>query len=243
MNLYQITQHISKNVITRLFYETPSGQFKAWTFLSACIWLGREVGHPTSPPLEPHRALLRQWAHDKTIHSVDIQPSYSSQFCFRYYRESDVLTTFLLKESLYLESFPLQELPCFTGTMTHLTSWPSFRLPRFYTCQPILSFRKEQSGYPTFTYLLSLHAVLSDPGGVIYLCHISRYIIVLSELTTSSATPEDRINGAQSLQPYGLRPITSLSTLNSCRYQHRPKTRYRICLVNTFPVALSATSK
>ena len=55
--------------------------------------------------------------------------------------------------------------------------------------------------------------------------------------------PTNRINGAQSLQPEGLRPAISLSTLNSRRCRHELKTRYRMCWVNTFLVALSATSR
>ena len=51
------------------------------------------------------------------------------------------------------------------------------------------------------------------------------------------------VNEAQSLQPYGLRPTTSLSTLSPRCYQRKPKTRYGMCRVNTFPVALSATSR
>ena len=51
------------------------------------------------------------------------------------------------------------------------------------------------------------------------------------------------INGALSLQPDGLRPAKSLSTLNLRCYQRKPKTRYRMRWVNTFPVALSATSR
>lgn len=50
------------------------------------------------------------------------------------------------------------------------------------------------------------------------------------------------VNGAPSLQPEGLRPATSLSTLNSSRYRQEPKTRYGIRWVGAFPVALSATS-
>ncbi len=49
-------------------------------------------------------------------------------------------------------------------------------------------------------------------------------------------------NEAQSLQPEGLRPTTSLSTLNARRYRLALKTRYGMCWVSTFPVALSATS-
>ena len=51
------------------------------------------------------------------------------------------------------------------------------------------------------------------------------------------------LNEALSLQPYGLRPTISLSTLNPRCYQRKLKTRYGMCWVSTFPVALSATSK
>ena len=39
-----------------------------------------------------------------------------------------------------------------------------------------------------------------------------------------------------------LRPAISLSTLNLCRYRHRPKTRYGMRWVCAFPVELSSTS-
>ncbi len=55
--------------------------------------------------------------------------------------------------------------------------------------------------------------------------------------------PRNGVNEAQSLQPYGLRPTTSLSTLSLGCYQRKLKTRYGVCWVNTSPVALSATSK
>src|SRR5215211_2665038 len=66
--------------------------------------------------------------------------------------------------------------------------------------------------------------------------------MVPSGFWTPSATSQIRINGAQSLQPYGLRPAPSLSTLNPRRYRREPKTRYGMCWVDTFPVALAATS-
>jgi hypothetical protein len=65
---------------------------------------------------------------------------------------------------------------------------------------------------------------------------------VPSDFSTPSATSQIRINGALSLQPYGLRPAPSLSTLNPRRYRREPKTRYGMCWVGTFPVALAATS-
>jgi hypothetical protein len=65
---------------------------------------------------------------------------------------------------------------------------------------------------------------------------------VPSGFSTPSATSQIRINGAQSLQPAGLRPAPSLSTLNPRRYRREPKTRYGMCWVDTFPVALAATS-
>src|SRR6266853_1475158 len=66
--------------------------------------------------------------------------------------------------------------------------------------------------------------------------------MVPSGFSTPSATSQIRINGAQSLQPDGLRPAPSLSTLNPRRYRRKPKTRYGMCWVDTFPVALAATS-
>jgi len=41
---------------------------------------------------------------------------------------------------------------------------------------------------------------------------------------------------------HGLRPATSLSTLNPCRYRHVLKTRYGMRWVNAFPMELSSTS-
>ncbi len=102
---------------------------------------------------------------------------------------------------------------------------------------------EELPGSPTFTCLLSLRAMLYDPGGVLHPCPSSVCRILLSDNSTSSATPKRVINGARSLQPDGLRPATSLSTLNLRCYQRKPKTRYRMRWVNTFPVALSATSR
>ena len=50
-------------------------------------------------------------------------------------------------------------------------------------------------------------------------------------------------NGALSLQPEGLRPITSLSTLNQQGYPYRLKTRYQTRWVSASWAALSAASK
>ena len=55
--------------------------------------------------------------------------------------------------------------------------------------------------------------------------------------------PRSRFNGALSLQPEGLRPITSLSTLDPHRYPYRPKTRYQVRWVPASWAALSAASK
>src|SRR6266850_3988385 len=64
--------------------------------------------------------------------------------------------------------------------------------------------------------------------------------MVPSSFSTPSATLQNRINGAQSRQPYGLRPAPSLSTLSPRRYRRKSKTRYGMCWVDTFPVALAA---
>ena len=54
--------------------------------------------------------------------------------------------------------------------------------------------------------------------------------------------PRSRFNGAQSLQPEGLRPTTSLSTLARNGYPYRPKTRYQVRWVAASWAALSAAS-
>ena len=50
-------------------------------------------------------------------------------------------------------------------------------------------------------------------------------------------------NGALSLQPEGLRPITSLSTLDRHGCPYRPKTRYQVRWVTASWAALTAASK
>ena len=84
--------------------------------------------------------------------------------------------------------------------------------------------------------------MLFDPGGVLYDCPFTSYRIVLSSFWTPSATSDQVFNEALSLQPDGLRPTISLSTLNPRRYQCKLKTRYGVCWVSTSQVALSATS-
>ena len=103
-------------------------------------------------------------------------------------------------------------------------------------------FPKGRPGPPTFTSPLLLHAVLSDPEEAPAFCPIAITVVVSSEFLTSSTLLKKPVNGAQSLQPYGLRPAVSLSTLNSCRYRQKLKTRYEMCWVGTFSMALSATS-
>ena len=63
-----------------------------------------------------------------------------------------------------------------------------------------------------------------------------------SGFSTPSAASPIRVNGALSLQPYGLRPARSLSTLPPRRYQRAPKTRESMCWGDTLPVARAATS-
>ncbi len=58
-----------------------------------------------------------------------------------------------------------------------------------------------------------------------------------------STIPHFNLNGALSLQPEDLRPVTSLSTLNPHGYPYRPKTRYQVRWVTTSWAALAAASK
>ena len=54
--------------------------------------------------------------------------------------------------------------------------------------------------------------------------------------------PKYSLNGALSLQPEGLRPTTSLSTLDPHGYPYWPKTRYQVRWVPASWAALSAAS-
>src|SRR6516165_3554723 len=82
--------------------------------------------------------------------------------------------------------------------------------------------------------------MLSDPGGAAHVCPYVTLAMVPSGFSIPSATSQIRNNGAQSLQPDGLRPAPSLSTLSPRRYRRKPKTRYGMCWVGTLPVALAA---
>ena len=54
--------------------------------------------------------------------------------------------------------------------------------------------------------------------------------------------PVTELIGVLSLQPLGLRPTASLSTLNLTCYQAKPKTRYGVWQVVTSPTVLSTVS-
>ena len=60
------------------------------------------------------------------------------------------------------------------------------------------------------------------------------YMLLSSSYLTLSTTPQNPVNGAQSLQPmaYGLQ--IPLSTLNRLCYHTRPKTRYEMLSVKLF---------
>ena len=71
----------------------------------------------------------------------------------------------------------------------------------------------------------------------------SRCRVMSSGSAKSSTIPQQILYGALSLQPKGLRPITSLSTLDPHGYPYRPKTRYQVRWVPASWAALSAASK
>ena len=75
---------------------------------------------------------------------------------------------------------------------------------------------------------ITAHSVMSD--GVFWVCQVMDH-------------PKYSLNGALSLQPEGLRPTTSLSTLDPHGYPYRPKTRYQVRWVPASWAALSAASK
>jgi hypothetical protein len=74
---------------------------------------------------------------------------------------------------------------------------------------------------------ITAHSGMSD--GVFWVCQVMDH-------------PKYSLNGALSLQPEGLRPTTSLSTLDPHGYPYRPKTRYQVRWVPASWAALSAAS-
>ena len=74
---------------------------------------------------------------------------------------------------------------------------------------------------------ITAHSVMSD--GVFWVCQVMDH-------------PKYSLNGALSLQPEGLRPTTSLSTLHPHGYPYQPKTRYQVRWVPASWAALSAAS-
>ncbi len=74
---------------------------------------------------------------------------------------------------------------------------------------------------------ITAHSVMSD--GVFWVCQVMDH-------------PKYSLNGALSLQPEGLRPTTSLSTLDPHGYPYQPKTRYQVRWVPASWAALSAAS-
>jgi len=98
-------------------------------------------GHPDFPPVRSHRAQLRQWAQDRVVHFSE-REAILFTYVTAIHWGSDDLVACRWKGSFCPGSFPRRALPRVLGTMTHLTTWQSFWLPRFYTCQPILSIER-----------------------------------------------------------------------------------------------------
>ena len=71
---------------------------------------------------------------------------------------------------------------------------------------------------------------------------LSPSAIVSSGLFKPSTLPKFVLNGAQSLQPEGLRPTASLSTLNCAVTGRQPKTRYRMRRVTASRAGLPPAS-
>ena len=84
--------------------------------------------------------------------------------------------------------------------------------------------------------------MLFVPGDLTHTCLLMVFVMVHSCILKQSAISKKPVFEAQSLQPFGLRSIASLPTLNINCYQFMPKARYSVCQVDTSKIALSATS-
>jgi len=108
-----------------------------------------------------------------------------------------------------------------------------FRLPRFYTCRPILLFLSRMvrtSHVPLFAFV-ACRAL--RPRGCYVSLPITFYVILPSGLLTPSAIPTKLFSWLNHFS-FRLRPTTSLSTLSTICYQITPKTQYEMCLVALF---------
>ena len=110
--------------------------------------------------------------------------------------------------------------------MPPLTSWPPFRPPHCYACWPILLIPKRDQDLPRSPTPCCYRLCSLTPGKPSAFCPIVIAAMLPSGFPIPSTFPKTNINGAQSLQPGGLQPAASLSTLNRWRYRHRLKTRY-----------------
>ena len=85
--------------------------------------------------------------------------------------------------------------------------------------------------------------MFSDPEEATRLLPIAMAVMVSSDKLTSSTLPQVSLTGLNhfNLPAYGLPP--PCLRLTSAVTDRRPKTRYEMCRVSTFSVALSATNE
>jgi len=89
---------------------------------------------------------------------------------------------------------------------------PLPRLPfsLYYRLSGILALTQESRGPPGLPHIRNVrHAMVSDPGEAPLTCHSPADMLTSVDGNTSS--PSTNPFEAQSLQPYGLRPVVSLS--------------------------------
>ena len=136
---------------------------------------GREADYSTSPRLEPHRALLTQWAQDlpftllnllhilpllfptrhagalqeRSLYPLDRNAIFFG-FVFVVYRAFVDPYYVSPPNSTYPGSFPPLELPCFIGTTIHLTSCCLFDFLAV-TLVVDTTIHMEPTGSPVFT--------------------------------------------------------------------------------------------
>ena len=114
--------------------------------------------------------------------------------------------TFPLGGRFHPGAFPPQALPCFCGTMPHLTSWPSFRCSRCYTWPPILPSGKNDQDLPRSPNHCCYRPCSPTPGRPPALCPFAMARVLSSENLTSSTLPKVTLTGLNHFSPkaYGL---------------------------------------
>ena len=176
--------------------------------------MGRGAGHPTPPPLEP--IVPNSGNRLKTTPFAHPAPDRLS---------SSVLCPLLVGTLMFPQRVPSEGGVAWgpspsrrryrpQSTMTPPTSCPPSERPHCYACSLILPYWKRRQDLPRLPIHYSCMPCSQTPEVPPTPAHHRGRRWCLRAHSNSRPPHKIPFSGAQSLQPCGLRPTTSLSTLN-----------------------------